>query len=243
MFDREALNYLVNLGYEKDVLVETEKGLFSKVPLTRIKYPSIETLEVSNLTSIIEYLRSDIDNLGDWLSDKLLIQVVSPREVRVLSPILTDDYTRDELIRATAVLPNNIIYDRFIDTERFNIMLQSSFVDNDDKKLLLKFTGLIQEEAVKKTGDDGVSQAVTIKTGVASVGNAVVPNPVLLAPYRTFPEIEQPESRFIFRMQEGPQAALYEADGGMWKNIAMRRIQDYLVEQLREIDDKYEIIS
>lgn len=243
MFDREALNYLVNLGYEKDVLVETEKGLFSKVPLTRVKYPAVETLEVSNLTSIIQYLKSDIDVLEDWLSSKVLIQVVDPWEVRVLSPIMTDDYTRDELIRATAVLPNNIIYDRFIDTERFNIMLQSSFVDNDDKKLLLKFTGLIQEEAVKKTGDDGVSQAVTIKTGVASVGNAVVPNPVLLAPYRTFPEIEQPESRFIFRMQEGPNAALYEADGGMWKNIAMRRIQDYLVEQLRDLDDKYEIIS
>lgn len=243
MFDREALDYLVSLGYEKDILVETEKGLFSKVPLTRIKYPAVEHLEVSNLTSIVDYLKSDIDNLGDWLSDKLLIQVVDPREVRVLSPIMTEDYSRDELIRAVVILPNNIYYDRFVDTERFNIMLQSSFVDNEDKKLLLKFTGLIQDEAVKKTSDDGVSQAVTIKTGVATVGDAVVPNPVVLAPYRTFPEIEQPESKFIFRMQEGPQAALYEADGGAWKNEAMRRIKDFLVENLQDMKDRFEIIS
>ncbi len=238
MFDKEALNYLVNLGYEKDVLVETEKGLFSKVPLTRVNYPRVETLEVSNLTSIIDYMRSNIDGY----KERLLIQVVSPREVRLLTSLNNDD-VRDEILRAVAILPDNIYYDRFIDTERFNIMLQSSFEDSDDKKLLLKFTGLIQEEAVKKTGDDGVSQAVTIKTGVATVGDAVVPNPVILAPYRTFPEIKQVESKFIFRMQEGPNAALYEADGGAWKNEAMRRIKEYLIENLKDIEDAYEIIS
>lgn len=241
MLNKEALEYLVGLGYEKDVLIETEKGLFSKVPLTRVKYPAVETLEVSNLTSIVDYLKSAIDE-GDSVPYKFLIQVVSPKIVRVLTPLNRDD-NRQEFLRAVAILPDNVIYDRFIDTERFNIMLQSSFVDNEDKKLLLKFTGLIQDEAVKKTSDDGISQAVTIKTGVATVGNAVVPNPVVLAPYRTFPEIEQVESRFIFRMQEGPNAALFEADGGAWKNLAMRRIKEYLVEQLRDLDDKYEIIS
>lgn len=238
MLNKEALEYLVGLGYEEEVLVETEKGLFSKVPLTRVNYPRVETLEVSNLTSIIDYLKTNIDGY----QEKLLIQVVSPREVRLLTS-LNDDDVRDEILRAVAILPNNIVYDRFIDTERFNIMLQSGFADNKDKKLLLKFTGLIRDEAVKETGDDGISQAVTIKTGVATVGDAVVPNPVVLAPYRTFPEIEQVESKFIFRMQEGPNAALYEADGGAWKNEAMRRIKEYLVENLKELEDRYEIIS
>lgn len=238
MFDREALEYLVRLGYEKDVLVETDKGLFSKVPLERVRLPEIETLGVSNLTSVIDFLKANIDQA----ETRLLIQVVSPREVRVLTP-LEEDRNREEILRAVAILPDNIYYDRFIDTERFNIMLQSGFADNEDKRLLLKFTGLIQDEAVKKTSDDGISQAVTIKTGVATVGDAVVPNPVALAPYRTFPEIEQVESKFIFRMKEGPNAALYEADGGAWKNEAMRRIKEYLVENLKDIEDTYEIIS
>jgi hypothetical protein len=113
-------------------------------------------------------------------------------------------------------------------------MLQSSFVDNNDKGLLLKVTGCVKESMIKEVGDDGISQAATIKTGVASVNDVVVPNPVILAPYRTFPEIDQPTSRFIFRMKDGPRAALYEADGGAWRNAAMEMIKEYLQNKLSE---------
>lgn len=238
MINKEALEYLVDLGYGEDVLVETEKGLFSKKRLERLELPQIETLEVSNLTSIIDFMKSNIDRI----ETKLLIQVVNPKVVKLLTP-LDEDRKRQEILRVVAILPDNVIYNNFIDTERFNIMLQSGFADNEDRNLLLKFTGLIRDEAVKDTGDDGVSQKVIIKTGVASVGEAKVPNPVTLAPYRTFPELEQVESKFIFRMQEGPRAALFEADGGAWKNEAMKRIKEYLVENLKELSNKFEIIS
>ena len=46
-----------------------------------------------------------------------------------------------------------------------------------------------------------------------------VPNPVTLRPFRTFIEVEQPESKFIFRMREGGRCAIFEADGahGSWR--------------------------
>jgi len=91
----------------------------------------------------------------------------------------------------------------------------------------------IKEENVKYVGDDGVSQSAAIKVGVASVAEVVIPNPVILAPFRTFPEIEQPQSKFIFRMQTGPQCALYEADGGAWRNVAMESIKEYLKSRLK----------
>ena len=116
-------------------------------------------------------------------------------------------------------------------------MLQSSFTDSGDKEVLQKYTGLVRDEAVKETGDDGISQAVTIKTGVASVGQAVVPNPVTLAPYRTFPEVDQPLSKFIFRMQEGPKAAIFEADGGAWRNQAIKNIKEYLEKELEGLEN------
>lgn len=231
MLNKDAMEYLVKLGYEKDVLVETEKGLFSKGRLERVVFPQVDTLKVSNLTSLIDYCRNNIDSIPH----DLLVQVVNPKEVRVLSP-LDMDRNRQEFLRAVAILPNNVEYDYFIETEKFNIMLQSSFVDNEHKKLLLKFTGLIKDEAVKSTGDDGISQKVTIKTGVASVGEAQVPNPVTLAPFRTFLEVEQPESEFIFRMKSGPVAALFEADGGAWKNEAMENIKEYLIKNLKGLD-------
>ncbi|MGV8103295.1 hypothetical protein ACE15I_33430, partial [Bacillus thuringiensis] len=77
-------------------------------------------------------------------------------------------------------------------------------------------------------------QAVTVKTGVASRGNAKVPNPVQLSPYRTFVEVEQPESKFVFRMREGARCGLFEADGGAWKLEAMNNIKEYLKEALAQ---------
>ena len=225
MINQEALKFLVNLGEEKDPIVMLDQGTFTKASLSRVKEAKASVLTVSTLTGLVDYIKSDLDKLPE----KLLIQVISPREVALYSP-LNADREREQYISAEAILPDNVVYDRFIGTEQFNIMLQSAFVDVGTKSALLKYTGLIQDEAVKTIGDDGVSQQVTVKTGVASVGQAIVPNPVELAPYRTFPEVEQPISKFIFRMQEGPRAALYEADGGAWRNKAILSIKEYLQE-------------
>lgn len=237
MINQEALKYLVNLGEEKDPIVMLDQGTFTKASLSRVKEAKASVLTVSTLTGLVDYIKSDLDKLPE----KLLIQVISPREVALYSP-LNADREREQYISAEAILPDNVVYDRFIGTEQFNIMLQSAFVDVGTKSALLKYTGLIQDEAVKTTGDDGVSQQVTVKTGVASVGQAIVPNPVELAPYRTFSEVEQPISKFIFRMQEGPRAALYEADGGAWRNKAILSIKEYLQEELKELEN-IEIIA
>ena len=237
MINKEALEYLVELGIKEDPIVDLSQGTFTKERLTRVTVPKAETLTVSTLTGLIDYIKSNIDTLPE----KLLIQVKSHNEVALYSP-LNIDRDREEYIRVEAILPNNVVYDRFLSTEQFNIMLQSSFVDVGTKSTLLKYTGLVQDETVKTTGDDGVSQQVTVKTGVASVGQAIVPNPVELAPYRTFPEVDQPISKFIFRMQEGPKAAIFEADGGAWRNKAILNIKGYLQEELKELKN-IEIIA
>lgn len=236
---KEALNFLIQKGVEEEPIVVTEYGIYSKMPLNRLSLPKVDTLEVSTLTSLIDFLKNDVDEMLD--DDSYLIHVVNPCTVDLLLP-LGEDGKRQLVLRASAYLPNNIHYERFIDTERFNIMLQSSFVDKGDRALLLKFTGLIKDEKVKQTGDNGVSQSVTIKTGVATVGDAEVPNPVTLAPYRTFAEIEQVESQFIFRMQDGPTAGLFEADGGAWKNKVMNRIRHFIEDSLKGCNVKYDIV-
>ena len=79
-----------------------------------------------------------------------------------------------------------------------------------------------------------------MKTGIASKGEAIVPSPVTLKPFRTFVEVEQPLSNFVFRMKQdrydGIQCALFEADGGAWKIAAMREIKTYLKEQLEGME-------
>jgi hypothetical protein len=138
---------------------------------------------------------------------------------------------RSYFIDCKAMTPN-ITFERFMDTEQFNIMLQSCFLENADRAAVLKVVGNIKEDNVRTTGDNGVTQVVTAKAGVSTVSDVIVPNPVTLCPFRTFPEVDQPESQFVFRMKEGPCAALFEADGGKWKIYAMQNVKKYLAEKL-----------
>lgn len=123
--------------------------------------------------------------------------------------------------------------------------MQSKFIDTapdaTDKELLLKFVGTVESGTVAEYGDDGISQKATVKTGIASKENVIVPSPVLLVPYRTFVEVEQPGSEFIFRVKDdkydGVQCALFEADGGAWEIAAMDGIKTYLEEQLQGLED------
>ena len=129
-------------------------------------------------------------------------------------------------------------FNRFIQHEAFCIGLQSKFLPGDDRELLLKFAGTVESGTVAEYGDDGISQKATIKTGIASKGEALVPSPATLTPYRTFIEVPQPSSSFIFRMQDkhGVECALFEADGGAWEAAAMQNIKAFLEGALEGVD-------
>lgn len=92
---------------------------------------------------------------------------------------------------------------------------------------------------------DGVSQQAIIKTGVTTKDAAFVPNPVSLIPYRTFLEVPQPASDFVFRISEGrggaPAFKLVAADGGLWKSQAVDNVKNYLVKALADVPDREKI--
>ncbi|MFR8170769.1 MAG: hypothetical protein ACLU9Q_08100 [Marvinbryantia sp.] len=74
---------------------------------------------------------------------------------------------------------------------------------------------------------------------------AFVPNPVSLIPYRTFLEVPQPASDFVFRISEGrggaPAFKLVAADGGLWKSQAVDNVKNYLVKALADVPDREKI--
>jgi hypothetical protein len=230
---KEALQYLIELGRAE--LFYENGQTFSTQKLHLIEQPTAEAIRVHSLSGLVDYLKSDFDNY-----DRLMLHVSSPTTVVCFSQ-LNNDCNRSEYIKAEAMIPS-FDFDRWYDTENFNIKLQSCFVKNEDRDIMLKVVGNIKEETVSTVGDDGVSQAVVAKTGVATVANVKVPNPVVLKPYRTFVEVDQPESEFIFRMQSGPRCALFEADGGKWKLDAMNNIKNYLQEELKGLISTRQII-
>lgn len=226
---KEALEYIV--GLKTPVITEIDGNTYSDKPLNRISYvPYAKTIGMKTLTSLVEYIKANIDSM----SERMIVHVISPTEVHLYSS-LDADRKREYLVEVNAELPD-FRFGSFIDHENFVIALQSKFVPNEDRDLVLKFAGTVEDGTVAEYGDDGVTQKATIKTGVASKADAVVPNPVNLIPYRTFLEVQQPASDFIFRMKSscGVQCAIFEADGGAWKNETMSRIKNYLALELSE---------
>lgn len=224
---RQALEYLVGLG--KTEIIDVGGQKYSTKGLHHVKDPVPEPLKLNSLTGIVDYIKTQFHIA---VENPVVVQVDSHLQVSIRSQ-LKHDANRDHYAMAQAIVPT-IRFGWFFPIEEFNIMMQSMFVPSDITAAVLKVVGNIKEEKVKNVGDDGVSQVVTAKTGIARVEDIILPNPVILAPYRTFAEVDQPASRFVFRMKEGPQAALFEADGGAWKLAAMLSIADYLKSELEK---------
>ncbi|MGM0215437.1 hypothetical protein [Enterococcus sp. AZ109] len=187
-----------------------------------------EPLKINTLSGFVKYVKANLDR-KDYA---LIVHVKDECHVH-LKGLLEVDGSRETIAVAQAIVPE-FRFDYFMNMEEFNIALQAKFVSTEDRKLLLQVVGNVAEEKVMQTGDDGVSQAVTINSGLSSKADVKVPNPVSLAPYRTFLEVDQPVSQFIYRMKDGPRGAIFEADGGAWRNQAIVNIREYLADNLRE---------
>ncbi|MCL5458062.1 hypothetical protein M3M33_05165 [Loigolactobacillus coryniformis] len=242
MIEKEALEYLSELAQEaaSKKIIKTEAGIEYSIDgqgdLTQLR-PSNgvrNALALHTLSGVVDYVK----NNAERQTARLILHIVNETHVELLNSL--DQYdNRETLIKSDAIVPD-ISFDNFIAAEQLIIILQSQFVNTSDREILMKVLGNLKEENVKNASDDGVSQAVTVKTGVASAGDVRVPNPVELQPYRTFAEIEQPTSKFIFRMHDGMRGALIESDGGYWRNDAIQRIKEYFEKELKtEIGSKY----
>ncbi|MEE0819013.1 MAG: hypothetical protein UIK35_10605 [Coprococcus catus] len=239
---KEALQYLVELGKAEEHTINGDT--YSDKPLHRIDMyiPKANAIEMHTLTSLVDYIKSDVDAM----SEKMIVEVASPTKVNLFSQL---DYNRDreKLVSVSARVPE-FSFNNFMDQEKFCINLQSKFIDDPqtDRSLILKFAGTVEAGTVADYGDDGITQKATVKTGIVSKGDAIIPNPVKLRPYRTFLEVEQPISEFIFRMKQdkydGINCAIFEADGGAWQIAATKAIKEYLQFELADMT-QFTVIS
>jgi hypothetical protein len=237
---KEALQYAVDLAGQEDKVIKDKGGkewydsnshrLLELEP--KQYYP--ELLRLNTLDSLINYYKNNINEIADM---RTIVVVDNPREVYVY----TEDDDREKrttLINVEASIPH-IEFDTFMPADTFNIELQSKFLDNYDRENVLDFASAIVIDEGIDVEDDGVAQITTVKQGVASRSKAKAPNPVTLAPYRTFLEVEQPPSDFILRLNKEANFALFEADGGFWKLQAVRLVKEYLAENLEDFENVF----
>lgn len=235
---KEALNFLMNLTIKPDERVVDIEDIEGNIrpfvidsegiakEVKSVSNRANEALEINTLTGLVAYIKANLERKNS----NFYLQVLDEKTVQ-LKGVLDNTGGRETLVTAHAIIPR-FEYGYFLDTEELLIAFQSKFIPTHDRDLLLKVIGNVKEENVRKTGDNGIAQAVTIQTGVASADDVLVPNPVSLAPFRTFLEVEQPTSDFIFRMKDGPRGAIFEADGGAWRNQAIANVREYLKNEL-----------
>lgn len=195
--------------------------------LYRVSPPTPQPLPCSFLGAVVDYCANELKSAQNYI-----IHIAGPGEVVLLTRL--DDLHRHREVILTATVPNHCFqFGNKYPVDTFIIQLQASFVQGDTTAAILKLVGNLTSSREISTKDDGVTQRVEARTGLAKVENVSVPNPITLRPYRTFPEIEQPASQFVLRLDADHRCALYEADGGAWKINAVAGIRSWLDNALK----------
>lgn len=238
----ENSQYLVSVGEdiakakEKPVVIEIENQQFlffrgEYRPVTQIDPPFPDTFKAFSLQGLVEFIKTDVDGLFSNPASRSYVRVTDVDLVQILSSAFGYHKKRRTIAECRALVPA-IPFDKYMDAEAFQIMVQTRFEESDNSATVLKLSGNLRNEQTLDTADDGFSQRVEIKKGVATIGNVTIKNPVELVPLRTFHEVEQPSSPFVLRFNADSEVALFEGDGGAWKIEAVKNISNWLRWQL-----------
>jgi hypothetical protein len=196
------------------------------------------TVQLHTLTGLVQFVQGfpEDGQIG-------FIQVLNHQTVYVWGKVTGHKKVRP--LYAVAAVPDAIRrhsfkFGSYLSVEDFIIGIQTGFAPTGDRAALLALVGNLKDESVRTLADDGVTQTVTARQGVSLVGEVKVPNPVSLAPYRTFAEVDQPLTAFILRVQRGkegglPTVGLFETNDGQWEIGAIQKIQDFIEDEITDI--------
>lgn len=191
--------------------------------------PAVTPFSLRTLTGLVDVVKAAPDSFHP---DEWIAHVLTPTKV-IVEAKSDDEYGRRAVFASCELLAAEPYpFGRFLDREAFVIGLLSQFVESDELSGLLRLTSSMSNDAATLSEDDGVSQKVTVKSGIALKELATVRPRWVLKPYRTFREIDQPASMCLFRVKgeagSVPSCALFEADGGKWRLDAVLAIKAWL---------------
>lgn len=190
---------------------------------------------LSGLDGVAKLIRAEIGRLDA----PLFVRVTTPTQVDVFTTYL-EDMDRNKVYVASAEVPG--FRDGYEGHMETIIRLRSRFAPNDGQEYLLKLLSTMNMEQSAQSVDNGVTQTVTAKQGISLAHTVTVKPIVKLKPYRTFLEVDQPESEFLLRIDENGRVGLFEADGGAWKLAAKKNVVDYFEETLKDMIEAGQVV-
>lgn len=247
---KEAIEKVLDLAQIERFEIKARN--YTSKKLVRVDEPAAPVLQVNTLKGLVDYLKSGFDSreIGSFVAPanvvvdtvdsmdavdastvkrlSVALHIVSPQRVVAFMPVggpWKERNTVAEAIWNRTPFP----FGAWLSQEDFVIKMQAMFQPSTSWQPVMDIAGRIVCEDKAELHDDGVSQAATVSRGIRKESGVILPNPVLLRPVRTFTEVAQPESPFVFRMRSEPIAlSLTEADMGAWEMVAKQSIFDYL---------------
>ena len=226
--NRDSIMRMARGAFEERVDYEMDKVI------QNILDPNTKATAKRKITLTIELTPDD-----ERRQIQVSVTAKSYKSVEVMTTYLPD-FSRNILYRAEADAPG--IYTGFRSREVALIELRSLFIPNEGTAYLLDLLGRMTDEKSVSTNDNGVTQTVEARQGVALNALVEVKPRVLLRPFRTFLEVEQPESEFLLRVDPDEGIGFFEADGGIWKLEAKKNIADYFNTNLADLIEAGKVV-
>ena len=226
---KDFVNRLMELAVP--TTVEVDGSVYSNQELVHIqdKKSMPRCIDLTGLDSICKMVRNEADHVGL----QIFIQVKDYKSVSVFTSPDSDE-DRLYLYKCTADTPA-VTTDKFMPYEKAVIELRSLYIPNEGTKYLLQLLSSISNESKVTFSDNGVTQQVEARSGIALNSMVKVEPRVTLQPFRTFIEVEQPASEFLLRINERGEIGFFPADGGVWKLEATRNVAGYFENALKDL--------
>lgn len=244
---KEAIEKIKEMAIEGDkiqtividrcVYAKDPKGYLVKIAPEESRRVEPQPITATSLEGFVNWIKREV------YEGTLIVEVTNYNSVSC--------WTERDIIREgmshlllTTTERNNLFYEGFRGHEEAMIELRSKFQYTEDIDYLLKLLSSITLEDKVQSDDNGLSQQVTVRKGIALKDTETVKPIVKLKPYRTFYEVEQPESEFLLRLGDDGKVGFFEADGGMWKMTARKTIKEYLEKALeKEIGENRVVVT
>jgi len=158
--------------------------------------------------------------------------VVSPKAIAVTE--FDEENQKDITVAECTLDLEEFRYNQYMPMDAFRINLLTKFVESKDREALIRYISKITEKSETRLEDDGVTINTTIEVGTsgASMELQSFSSELNLKPRRTFPDIDQPETKLLFRMKSKNEMALFDFSDGTWINQACADLHTFMSEKL-----------
>ena len=189
-----------------------------------------DTLPLTSLDALVKLVRSE----AVGVESPLYITIPDHLTVRCFGrPVAKERFHRQVYYEAKATDVPGWDAHVTLPFEEMQIALRTRFQETQDTPYVQKLLSEISTGAKITFNDNGVATTIVTKKGIDLQANETIRPIVSLRPYRTFQEVDQPESVFLIRINERGISTI-EADGGMWKLKARETVKAFLEERLAE---------